>query len=107
MRRLRMAAKILLEELEAGYLEVCKVPGREGGYIRVCVSVNAEWYSSFCKQFMRSRRRYPKSRTFIKRCNTIAALKRIIRGVTTGVYAERLLPFVEEMMERMNEMATA
>jgi hypothetical protein len=34
-------AKELLDELEGSYLEVCKVPSRLGGYIRVPVSVNA------------------------------------------------------------------
>ncbi len=92
----RTAALSMLEELESGYPETCKVPGREGGYIRVPLSVNCEWYRRFCRQFMRSRRRYPKFRTIIKRCHTIAALRRIASENEDGVYAERLRPFIEE-----------
>lgn len=86
----------MLEELESGYLEVCKVPGRDGGYVRVAVSVNCEWYSRFCRRFLVSRRRYPKLRTIIRRCHTIRALQRIATGKVDGVYVKRLMPFIEE-----------
>lgn len=104
MRKIREAAKILLEELEAGYLEVCKVPSRHGGYIRVPVSVNAEWYRRLCTRHQsarRKRRTCRRPRTVIRRCDTISALRRIMRGDFRGVYAERIKPFVKEMIERM------
>ncbi len=84
-------AQHLLDELEGGWLEVAKVPNQNGGYIRVAVSTNAEWYRRFCGRHLGSRKRYPKLRTFIKRCHTVAALKRIIQGEREGCYVERLL----------------
>jgi hypothetical protein len=98
MNSSQVAAKHLLEEIEGGWLEVAKVPGNQGGYIRVPVSVNAEWYSRFCQKY-ESRRssRFPKHRTIIKRCHTIAALEQIISGRQKGVYIERLQPFLEEV----------
>ena len=97
----RRAAKFLLEELESSHSGTIKVPGRNGGYIRVPKSTNAEWYQRLCRQWERPTKRYPKPRTIIKRCDTIKALGRIIKGDTTGVYAERLLPFIEEATERI------
>lgn len=88
-------AKHMLEELEAGWLEVCKVPSREGGYIRVPVSVIAEWYSRFCRRYMGRRRKYPKPRTIIKRRDTIKALKHLEEGKNNTVYTKRLVDFIE------------
>ncbi len=102
-KALAMAALELLAELESGYLEVCKVPSRHGGYIRVPVSVNHEWYRRFCRMFLSRNRRYPRPRTLIRRCHTIEALRRIAAGNTNGVYAERLMPFITEKAELMRE----
>jgi hypothetical protein len=88
---------VMLDELQGGWLEVCKVPSRHGGYIRVPVSVNAEWYQKFCKRYLaRHSRRYPKHRTLIRRQHTIKALRRLIAGNHAGVYAERLMTFAEQ-----------
>ena len=103
--RNREAAELLLEELEGNGLEVCKVPGLEGGYVRVSVSVNCEWYRRLCCQWKKSRRRYPKARTIIKRVHTVAALRRIIAGNFSGVYAQRLQPFIEEGEREIKEVA--
>ena len=84
----------MLEKLEASYPETVKVPSQHGGYIRVPVEVNTEWYRAFCRRYMRSRRRYPKIRTIIKRCTTIAAMKRMLRGDRETEYAQRLLDFI-------------
>jgi hypothetical protein len=90
-------AKALLSDLNAGYLEVAKVPSRQGGYIRVPVSVNAEWYRRFCKRYLTTRRKYPKPRTLIRRCHTEAALRRIIDGRQTDTeYARRLCEFIRQ-----------
>ena len=99
----QQAAEYMLDELEAGWLEVAKVPSRHGGYVRVCVSVNCEWYSAFCRahEGYRRQRRWRKARTIIKRSHTIAALKRIMAGEVDSVYAERLEPFIREHMEIM------
>lgn len=92
----RNTVRHLLDELEASSLVVCKVPSRKGGYIRIPVSVNAEWYQHFCRKWMGTRRRYPKPRTIIKRCHTLRALRAIANGEQSGVYVERLMEFVEE-----------
>lgn len=100
----RAAAAWLREEMESCFPETMKVPGRQGGYIRVAVSVNTEWYRRFCRAHSKPRsRRYPKVRPFVKRCHTIACLRRIEAGSAKGVYAERLMPFVAEAVERMQE----
>jgi len=85
-------ATILRELLESSFPETAKVPGREGGYVRVAVSVNTEWYRRFCATHARLRGR--KIRTIIKRCHTIRALRRLEAGNFSGVYAERLEPFL-------------
>ncbi len=92
-------AQQLLDELDAGRLEVCKVRGREGGYIRVVVEVNAEWYRQFCRQWEAPRRRYPKPRTIIKRCHTRRGLEKIANGGGKGVYVERLTNFIDEEVD--------
>lgn len=85
----------LLDELDSGCLTVAKIPSVHGGYVRVPTSINAPWYSAFCKEYMTTRRRYPKPRTLIRRCHARKALERIIAGTTEGVYIERLLEFME------------
>lgn len=87
-------AAMLRELLESSFPETIKVPGREGGYVRVPVSVNTEWYRRFCADYETMRGR--KMRTIIKRCHTIQALRRMGAGNFAGVYAERLSPFLVE-----------
>lgn len=95
----------MLNELLSNGLEVCKVPSKrtdsngreEGGYIRVVCSVNCEWYRRFCAEYARQRGRSPKFRTFIKRCDTIKALNRMIVGDRSTTYARRLMRVAEEI----------
>jgi hypothetical protein len=90
-----VAARMLEEEeLDGGWLEVCKV-ANNGGYIRVPVPVNAEWYRRFCRKYLRSRRRYPKPRTIIRRAGVRAALQRIIDGRQGHINVHRLLEHIE------------
>ncbi len=96
-----VAAIEMLEELQSHCLIVIKVQKENGGWIRVCLDVNPPWYRDFCASYQRSRRRYPKSRTIIKRCCTINALKRLAAGKKNGIYIERLLPFVEEYASQL------
>ena len=91
---------MMAEELEGSYLEVVKIPGRYGGYIRVPVSVNAEWYRVFCKQYLSTRRRFSRPRTLIKRGDTLKALVRLSNRNFRGVYAERLLDFVNDWYDK-------
>lgn len=98
----------MLDELESSGLEVMKVPGRHGGYIRVPVSVNAEWYRHFCRLYGDNRtNRRMRQRTMIKRCHTIAALKRLIAGNSSSLYAERLIAFVERERGRHGDRTRA
>lgn len=88
-------AGILLEELQATRLEVIKVPSRDGGYVRLTVGQNCDWYRDFCASYTRFRRQ--RDRTIIKRCHTIAALKRIQAGDRLTEYAKRLLVYVQNI----------
>lgn len=92
---MRQAAGSLLEELQGNRLEVCLIAGR-----RLAVSHNAEWYSRFCGEHERPRRRYPKLRTIIKRRHTVYVLRKFINGTVDleTVYAQRLLPIIEEWL---------
>ncbi len=87
----------MLEELEGSYPVTVKVPSQQGGYIRVPVSKNPEWYSELCKRHIKQRvTRFRKPRTIIKRRDTLAALRRLIEGDDSGVYAERILEVANE-----------
>lgn len=83
----------MLDDLLGNRLEVAKLPSRLGGYTRVVVSQNAPWYQEFCRKYEGYRRvkKWKKARTIIKRSDTAKALRRMILGNFSGVYAERLL----------------
>jgi hypothetical protein len=88
------AAWRLLEELRSARLEVARL-----GNLRVAITTNAEWYQRFCNSYKRSRKRYPRLRTFIKRQTTIQALERIAFGRAKGTpYEERLEPFLDQAL---------
>jgi len=78
----------MLDELRSFKLEVIKIPSRDGGYIRLVVCANCEWYREFCSNYTKFRR--GRDRTYIKRCHTIIALQRMINGDITSEYARRL-----------------
>ena len=88
-------ARVLLEELQSTRLEVIKVPARDGGYVRLTVNRNCDWYRDFCASYTRFRRQ--RDRTIIKRCHTITALKRIQAGDRLTEYAKRLLVYVQSV----------
>lgn len=88
-------AQYLLDELLATRLEVIKVPSCDGGYVRLTVSQNCDWYRDFCASYTRFRRR--RDRTIIKRCHTIAALKRLQAGDRQTEYIKRLLVYVQSV----------
>lgn len=91
-------AEEMLFELESNYLEVVLVPAREQRHSTHCIRAvqyeNAAWYRKFCEQYP-SARKGTKIRTRIKRRETIDALQKILNGVTSGIYVERLLDFIE------------
>jgi hypothetical protein len=84
----------MLYELESNRLVVAKIR-IERGYIRAPISWNAPWYQRLCRANMTCRKRYPKARTIIKRIHTVTALRRMLKGDLTGVYAERILAVIE------------
>jgi hypothetical protein len=92
-------AEHLLNELESNYLEVVLIPApdrRHSGHcVRAVQSANADWYRDFCNKYP-SRRKGFKTRTRIKRRETIKALEKILSGDFSGVYSERLLNYIDE-----------
>ena len=98
---IRMTCEYMLEYLERSYLEVAV---NQENCTRITVNRNTEWYRDFCAAYqnyswvyrggkrVKRKKRY---RTIIKRCWTIAALKRMIDGNFKGVYATRLMEFIE------------
>jgi hypothetical protein len=99
---IRMTCEIMLEYLQRSYLEVAV--NREN-YTRMVCGQNTKWYQDFCAAYQscawiyrngKKTKLKKRPRTFIKRCHTIAALKRMINGDFRGEYATRLMEFVEE-----------
>lgn len=89
----------LFELDESEGLTVCLVPAREGsGKLRAVMTQNPPWYQRFVSRFENcrgiGRKRTRRPRTFISRVRTVTALKRILAGNRSGVYAERLLEFI-------------
>jgi len=76
---------------------------------RMVVEYNTQWYQDFCGSYKsvcyvyrnsKKTKRMKRPRTFIKRCCTIAALKRMIKGNLKGEYAARILEFAEVFWEK-------
>ena len=81
----------MLEELRASYPVTVKVPSQQGGYIRVAVSTNPEWYRELCKRHQGPRTgRYSRPRTIIRRWLVLKTLNKLIAGDERGVYAKRI-----------------
>ncbi len=86
----------MLDELKKHKLSVIKIR-RDDVWVRLAVESNPSWYRSFCDEYSKSRKRYPKVRTYIKRCNTIKALENIINDVDyVTPYMYRLIPYVDD-----------
>lgn len=97
----QVAAGYMLNELQQLKLVVCKIK-TDDGYVRVPICSNPDWYSKLCNGYLKSRKRYPKMRTIIKRCNTIRLLERIASGIQNEdtAYAIRIRPLLKEWLER-------
>lgn len=70
---------------------------------RTVMEQNPKWYREFCAHYSPSRRRgwnwaNARRRTFIKRQGTLRALAEIAAGLCKTVYANRLLPYIEEQI---------
>lgn len=106
----QMTARMMRRELERRQLRVELAPSRvpevaaRGGMIRVVVERNPRWYRDFCAAYPKNRRRprrKNKPDTKIRRGLTLRALREIEGGRCQTVYAERLIPFVDEEAERL------
>jgi hypothetical protein len=95
--RQREAAADMILELEGTRLQVAKIPSGDG-YIRVVLQENPRWYCKLCAEHLSVRRRFPRPRPFIKRRDTLNALRRISEGHANpgGAYFERLMPLVRK-----------
>jgi len=97
-RRIAEVAQSLLDELEQGQLEVVLVPAQDkrhsGHCVRAVQNQNARWYQKFCSQYVSGRKGF-KTRTRIKRRETVCALEKLSTGEVSGVYGERLLEFIK------------
>lgn len=97
----------MLRELESSRLEVILTPAPEPKhslhFVRTVQSSNPGWYREFCSLY-HCRRRKPRHRakydTLIRRRATLAALRRMLKGDRTSVYAQRLLRFIERRGRR-------
>ncbi len=95
-RKLVSQLREMLSELQGNRLEVALLEradedGESRGNRLVVVSQNAGWYRVLCGNHLTTRRRYPKPRTVIRRVHTVRALKRMMSGDRTSVYAQRIL----------------
>lgn len=70
----------MLDELLGRRPLTIKVPGCDGGYVRVPVEINAEWYRELCESHKSRSRRFPKQRTIIRRCDVLRALVLLADG---------------------------
>ena len=67
---------------------------------------NPKWYREFCAYYSPSRRRgwnwaNARRRTYIKRRDTLRGLGELASGRCSSVYAERLAPFVENVLSKL------
>ena len=81
----------MLNELLGQRPVTLKVPSPQGGCVRVAVETNPEWYRELCENNKVVRRRYPKLRTVIRRCDVLRGLVLLADGqkIETA-YAERI-----------------
>lgn len=103
----------MLNELLGRRPHTIKVPGRDGGYVRVAVETNPEWYRDLCQKHMSRSRRFPKPRTVIRRCHVLRALVLLADGQKAHTtYAERIKSIAREyhaagLTERDNRKSEA
>lgn len=102
--RHRIAAALMLDELQQQGLEVQKLPG-EPNDIRGAVTRNCLWYREFCSEYLNPRGRWTKPRTVIRRRHTIRNLRNIIEDrVNEQLYVHRLRPHVLNFARRHSQL---
>lgn len=79
--------------------------------IRQVDDVNPDWYRGFCANHSPSRRQRPrqgaKPDTYIKRAHTLRALDELSSGRCQSLYAQRLLPIVQEEHKKIQRYIAA
>jgi hypothetical protein len=101
---MREVYRWMLDELLGRRPHTIKVPGREGGYIRVPVETNPEWYRELCEGHKSRSRRFPKLRTVIRRRHVLQALVLLADGQKVDtVYAERIKAVAEKYRDVIQE----
>ncbi len=104
------AAQYMLWQLEQNQLVVKLLPAPEPRHHSHCVRKvamrNPAWYRDFCAAHP-SRRTHPRRRgkpdTAIKRAATQRALQELMHGRCQSLYAQRLLPYVEDFAASWSE----
>lgn len=101
---LRNAIDFMLHEMRVRRLSVSLAPSRipeiaaSGGKIRIVESQNPKWYRDLCAEYEVNRSR-PRNRkkhdTLIRRACVIKALESIRNGTGSGVYVDRVYPYIE------------
>lgn len=106
----------MLEELLLSRHEVTKVKSKNG-YIRQVINSNAEWYRNFCAAYTNTLKARPsgkngriknhkkKTRTIIRRVDTIRNLKVLIKhGYRAGIYRDRMMPLLEDYLATLTKI---
>ena len=92
------------EELQSSRLEVGLAPPpeprHEGHMIRVVLERNCLWYRQLCARFSSSRKG-TRTRTAIKRRETLRALNSLLAGTpAAGIYAHRIMDAARSYWKR-------
>ena len=100
-KRVATMAKAMLIDLGNRRLDVTlRMDSYDHRTYRQVDEQNPLWYQKFCAHYAPSQRvrmrRRKKPDTYIKRQHTLRALGEIARGKCETVYADRLLPYVED-----------
>ena len=106
---LKQAAGIMARQLQENKLSVVLVDAPVKKHmdhkVRMVENRNPDWYRKLCARHTKNRsvpriRKFKFHDTKIVRGDVIKALERIKNGDDRGVYAERLLPFIQEWINQ-------
>ena len=104
---LRETFSYMYYDLLSNQLDVCLVPStthraRNGCCSRAVVSKNPKWYQDFCRTYEYDARK-KKTKTIIKRANTLRALKALSDGrKSKHKYVEHLTEIAESIQKELN-----
>lgn len=103
----------MADELRSAQFEVVLIaagePQHSGQKLRALQFANPQWYSALCDQFTscrgRGRKRMKRPRTYIVKTSAVAALEQIAGGRRSGVYIERMIDLIRELIARESPTA--